>query len=510
MGAVDGGVDRELDKIVELVDIRRSFGGVHALRGVSLSVRSGEILGLLGENGAGKSTLVKILTGVLEPDNGRILIDGKQHRIANPRSARELGIAATYQEPMVFPDLDVAENIYAGRQPTERGLVDWRQIYSDTEEVLSELGIDLDPHTPVYHLGIADRQLIEIAKSLASGARVLILDEPTSVLSNREIGSLFTLLDALRARGIALVFISHKLDEVMALTDRTVVLRDGEVVAERTTAEVSVPELIRLMVGRQIDELYPTPSRDAGDVVLEVSSLTRRGYFEDISFQLRRGEILGLAGLVGAGRTEVAEAIFGVVRPDSGTMMLDGLPYVARSPRQAIRCGLAYLPENRLAHGLVAGMGVPLNMTMSVWGKVSGLLGRFRTRVMYREATDLAAKVQLQAGRLDQLASSLSGGNQQKVVLGKWLATEPRVLILDEPTHGIDVGTKSEVLSIVAELARSGVGVIFISSELEEVRAMSTRLLVMRAGRIVAEFETPVSSDRILEAASGVDEPAAL
>jgi rhamnose transport system ATP-binding protein len=490
--------------IVELVDIRRSFGGVRALRGVSLSVRSGEILGLLGENGAGKSTLVKILTGVLEPDSGKILVDGKPRRIANPRSARELGIAATFQEPMVFPDLDVAENIFAGRQPTRRGLVGWGQIYTDTEKVLSELGIDLDPRTQVYHLGIADRQLIEIAKSLASGARVLILDEPTSVLSNREIDSLFALLDALRARGIALVFISHKLDEVMAITDRTVVLRDGQLVAERRTAEVSVPELIRLMVGRQIDELYPTPSRGTGDVVLEVSSLTRRGYFEDVSLQLRRGEILGLAGLVGAGRTEVAEAIFGVVRADSGTMTMDGYPYVARSPRQAIRCGIAYLPENRLANGLVAGMRVPLNMTMSVWGRIAGLLGRFRTRVMYREAADLATRVQLQAGRLNQLTSALSGGNQQKVVLGKWLATEPRVLILDEPTHGIDVGTKAEVLAIVADLARSGVGVIFISSELEEVRAMSTRLLVMRSGRIVAEFETPVASDRILEAASGV------
>jgi ABC-type sugar transport system ATPase subunit len=493
----------EVPPIVELVDIHKSFGGVRAVRGVSLSVRGGEVLGLVGENGAGKSTLVKMLTGVLEPDRGQILVDGRTQRISNPRTAREFGIAATYQEPVVFPDLDVAENVFAGRQPTQRGMVDWGQIYAGTAEALAELGIDLDPHRPVYQLGIADRQLIEIARSLLSGARVLVLDEPTAVLSSREIDRLFSLLASLRSRGVGLVFISHKLDEVIAITDRVNVLRDGEMIAGRPTSDVSVPELVRLMVGRQIDDYYPTPPAAGGEVVLEVKSLSRRGYFEDVSFSLRRGEILGLAGLVGAGRTEVAEVLFGVQQADSGTVLLEGLPYLARSPRQAIRCGLAYLPENRLANGLVPGMRVPLNMTMSVWPKITGHLDRFRTRLMYRQAADLAVRVQLQADRLDQLSSSLSGGNQQKVVLGKWLATQPRVLVLDEPTHGIDVGTKAEVLSIVAELARSGVAVIFISSELEEVRAMSTRLLVMRAGRVVAEFTTPVEAHRVIEAAAG-------
>jgi rhamnose transport system ATP-binding protein len=490
--------------IVELIGIRRSFGGLQALSGVSLSLHAGEVVGLLGENGAGKSTLVKILTGVLEPDGGQILVDGVVQRISNPRVARELGISATYQEPAVFPDLDVAENVFAGRQPTKRGVVDWGAMYQRTEEVFAEIGINLDPHAPVYQLGIADRQLIEIAKSLISGARVLILDEPTSVLSSREVNSLFALLASLRARGIALVFVSHKLDEVTAITDRVVVLRDGAFVAERTTAGVSVSELVHMMVGREISDLYPALTRASGEVILEVTNLTRPGYFQDVSFSLCRGEILGLAGLVGAGRTELAEAIFGITPAKSGTMSLDGLPYTAKSPRQAVRCGIAYLPEDRLANGLVMGMRVPFNMTMTVWGRIANKFGRFRTRIMYRQASDLAKRVQLQAGRLDQLTSSLSGGNQQKVVLGKWLATEPRILILDEPTHGIDVGTKSEVLGIVAELAKSGVSVIFISSELEEVRAMSTRLLVMREGRIVAELTTPVEPHVILEAASGV------
>jgi rhamnose transport system ATP-binding protein len=300
------------------------------------------------------------------------------------------------------------------------------------------------------------------------------------------------------------VFVSHKLDEVTALTDRVVILRDGVLITESATSEIPIPEMVRMMCGREIGELYPTISRTSGDVIFEVKGLTRPGYFQNVSFSLCKGEILGLAGLVGAGRTELAEAIFGIIPAESGSMALDGHPYSAKSPRHAIRCGIAYLPEDRLGNGLVSGMRVPFNLTMTIWGSIADRFGRFRTRVMYRRAAGLAERVQLQAGRLDQLTSALSGGNQQKVVLGKWLATEPRILILDEPTHGIDVGTKAEVLGMVAELAKTGVAVIFISSELEEVRAMSSRLLVMREGAIVAAFDTPVESHVILEAASGV------
>lgn len=497
--------------VVELRQITKTFGGVRALTTVDLTIYPGEVLGLLGENGAGKSTLVKILTGVLRADSGKILIDGETCRLTSQRVAREFGIAATYQEPMVFPDLDVAENVFAGRQPTRKGLVQWKAIYRQTDEILGSLGIDLDPRAPVYKLGIADRQLIEIAKSLSSGARVLILDEPTAVLSGREIDALFALVRSLRARGIAIMFISHKLDEVAAITDRVAVMRDGQMIAEELTSKLSVAEMIEMMVGRQINHMYPSPPRvtTSSDVVLTVKGLSLRGYFQDISFTLRRGEILGFAGLVGAGRTEVAEAIFGVLPIDSGEIWLGGYRYVPKSPRQAIRCGVAYLPENRLTNGLVGGMGVKLNITMPIWNSVATRFGYFRRRVMYRKAKELAARVELQAGRLDQLASTLSGGNQQKVVLAKWLATEPKVLILDEPTHGIDVGTKSEVLHLVNALAVAGVAIIFISSELEEVRSMSTRLIVMRSGRIVGEYETPIDPDVVLKAATGAT-PAAV
>ena len=488
--------------VVELAGIAHSFDGVVALRGVDLAIYPNEVLGLVGENGAGKSTLVKILTGVIRPNLGKVLVDGVPRRLSSPRAAHELGIAATFQEPMVFPDLDVAENIFATRHPSRLGVVKWGDIYERTIEVFKDVGIRLDPHTLVRHLGIADRQLIEITKALTSQARVLLLDEPTSVLSNREIESLFNILGSLRERGLALVFISHKLDEVREITDRVAVMRDGRKVVEAPTSQITTDEVIRHMVGREVSELFPPPPREVGGVVLEVKGFTRRGYFHDVSFKLHKGEILGFAGLVGAGRTEVAQALFGVDRTDAGEILLEGLPFRPKSPRHAIECGIAYLAENRLADGLVGGMRVPFNITMPVWGEIATRWGRFRSRVMHSRARGLAERVELQAGRLGQLTSTLSGGNQQKVALAKWLGHPPKVLILDEPTHGIDVATKSEVLKIVRDLARDGMAVIIISSELEEVRSVSSRLVVMREGRVVEELVTPVDADVVLRAAS--------
>lgn len=502
--------DADGGPVVEIRNVSRGFGGVRALRNIDLKLYPGQIVGLLGENGAGKSTLVRILTGVIRPDEGSIFVDGQERHFSDPRAAQEAGLAATYQEPMVFPDLDIAENIFAGHLPVNRATVDWDAVYGKATDLLGELGVTLKVKTPVYRLGVADRQLIEIAKALSYNARVLILDEPTAVLSSREIDRLFDIVRSLRDQGLSVLFISHKLDEVKALTDKVIVMRDGCRVAEVVTEDASIQDLIRLMIGRDITDLFPTRPNNPGPVVLEVRGLTRAGTFENVSFSVRAGEILGFAGLVGAGRTEVARAIFGVDPLDEGEIYLGGLKFNPQSPRHAIRSGIAYLPENRLSHGLVPTMKVPPNMTMAVWNQLSGKLGRFRSREMSRRANVLAERVKLQAGRMEQLVSTLSGGNQQKVVLGKWLAASPRLLILDEPTHGVDVGTKSELLRIICDLAKSGVAVMFISSELEEVRAMSTRLIVMRQGRIAREFDGPAESAEIMKAASSATEAVAL
>lgn len=506
MKTVMNSADGETPAVVEMQAIRHSYGGVHALRGsgVSFVLRPGEVVGLVGENGAGKSTLVKILTGVVQPREGKILVDGTERRFGSPRGARDAGIAAIFQEPMLFPDLDVAENIFAGHQLMRPlGVIAWGTMYEQARALLDSLNVRIDPHTPVHQLLIADRQLVEIAKGLSMGARVLILDEPTAVLSSREVDSLRRLVRDLKARGVAILFISHRLEEILEWTDRVVILRDGQKVTEVASSSVTIPDLIHHMVGREIDALYPKGSASPGEVILDVQGLTHKGYFEDVSFTLRQGEILGFAGLVGAGRTEVAQSLFGIDPIDGGTITLSGYTFRPRSPRHAVSCGLAYLPENRLAHGLVSGMSIPLNVTMSIWRKLAPL-GVFRARAMHQTSDALASRVRLQPGRRDRIASALSGGNQQKVVLAKWLAAEPRVLILDEPTHGIDVGAKADILAIIVELARAGVAIILISSELEEVRAMSDRIVVMRLGRVAGVFESPTDRRVIMAAAAGV------
>jgi rhamnose transport system ATP-binding protein len=496
--------------LVELRGLSKSYGGVHALADVRFTIERGTVHALVGENGAGKSTIVKLLTGVIQPDGGTILVEGESQRIGDPQAAHRLGIVAMYQEPTVFPDLTVAENVFAGRHP--RGpahTVDWSRMRAESSRIIEDLGVELAADAPVRGLGVADRQLLEIAKALSSSARLLIMDEPTAALSPNEVENLFATVRRLRERGVAVVFISHRLEEVDAIADVVTVLRDGRHIATRPASELTHGEIVRLMVGRSLDALFPKEDAEIGDVVLQVERLGRRGVFSDVSFELRRGEIVGLAGFVGAGRSEVARAIFGIDHPDSGEIRIDGRRFRPRSPRAALRRGLAYLPEDRLQQGLVQPMSIAVNASMAVLPDLTpaGVLQPWRER---RLAKRFIEQLRIRATSPQQAVRGLSGGNQQKVVLSKWLAAEPRILILDEPTHGVDVGTKADVHRTISHLATQGLTILLISSELPEVLGMSDRVLVMREGRLVAEHSrAEATQERIIEAAAGVREAAA-
>jgi rhamnose transport system ATP-binding protein len=496
--------------LVGLHGLSKSYGGVHALADVSFEIERGTVHALVGENGAGKSTLVKLLTGVIQPDAGALEIDGESLRIGDPQAAHRLGLVAMYQEPTVFPDLTVAENVFAGRHPRGPGrTVDWRRMRAEAARILEDLGVELAPDTPVRGLGVADRQLLEIAKALSSSARLLIMDEPTAALSPNEVENLFATVRKLRDRGVAVVFISHRLEEVDAIADVVTVLRDGRHIATRPAAELTHGEIVRLMVGRSLDALFPKEEAEIGEVVLRVDGLRRRGVFSDVSFELRRGEIVGLAGFVGAGRSEVARAIFGIDHPDGGEIRIEGRRFRPRSPRAALRRGLAYLPEDRLQQGLVQPMSIAVNASMAVLPELTpvGFLQPWRERRLARRFIE---QLRIKATSPTQTVRGLSGGNQQKVVLSKWLAAEPRILILDEPTHGVDVGTKADVHRTISHLATQGLTILLISSELPEVLGMSDRVLVMREGRLVAELSrAEATQERIIEAAAGVQEAAA-
>ena len=498
-----------MSALIELHGISKSYGGVQAVSDVSFAIEKASVHALVGENGAGKSTLVKILTGVIQPEEGRLLIDGEPQRIGDPQTAHRLGIVAMYQEPTVFPDLTVAENVFAGRQP--RGslhAVDWGAMRSEAMRILDELGAEFGPDTPVLGLGVADRQLLEIAKALSSSARVLIMDEPTAALSPNEVEKLFATVRGLRERGVAVVYISHRLEEVAAIADVVTVLRDGRHIETKPVAELPQGEIIRLMVGRSLDALFPKEDAEIGDVVLKAEGLTRRGVFSNVSFELRRGEIVGLAGFVGSGRTEVARSIFGIDPLEGGELWIDGRAFRPRSPRAALGRGLAYLPEDRLHQGLVQPMSVGTNVSMAVLPELTpgGILRPRRERALARRFME---QLRIKATSPAQVVRSLSGGNQQKVVLGKWLAAEPKILLLDEPTHGVDVGTKADVHREISHLATQGLTILLISSELPEVLGMSDRILVMREGRLVAELSrAEATPERVIQAAAGVGEAA--
>jgi rhamnose transport system ATP-binding protein len=497
--------------ILALEDASKSYGAVRAARGVSIELRSGEVRALAGENGAGKSTIVRMLAGVQRPDAGRVLVDGEPADFHGPAGARDKGVAVIYQEPTLFPDLSVAENVMMGRHPLgPLRRIDRGALHRTVADLMERLGVRLDPEQPVRGLSIADQQIVEIAKALSFEARVLIMDEPTAALSGHEVERLFGVVRTLKARGAAVLFISHRLDEIFEICDTVTVLRDGEVTHDGATKDLTTDALVRRMVGRELSQLFPKLDTEIGAPLLKVERLTREGVFVDVSFEVRRGEIVGLAGLVGAGRSEVARAIFGIDKPDAGRVEVDGRRLPPGSPRAAMRAGVGLVPEDRRQQGLVMELSIERNMGLTRLSALAGRLGLIGGGAEQQLAAHWAERLQLKFHRLADPVGFLSGGNQQKVVLGKWLATSPKVLIIDEPTRGIDVGTKAEVHRLMSELAAQGLAVLMISSELPEVLGMADRVLVMHEGRLVRELtRDEADEESVVRAATGQVEAAA-
>jgi rhamnose transport system ATP-binding protein len=491
--------------IIALAGASKSYGAVRAARDVSIALRAGEVRALAGENGAGKSTIVRLLAGVQRPDEGEVRVDGEPVEFHGPADARDRGVAVIYQEPTLFPDLSVAENVMMGRHPLgSLRRIDRRALHRTVRELLERLGVKLDPDQPVRGLSIADQQIVEIAKALSFEARVLIMDEPTAALSGHEVERLFGVVKTLRERGAAVLFISHRLGEIFAICDTVTVLRDGEATHDGPTAGLTPDELVRRMVGRELSQLFPKQAAEIGETVLRVERLTREGVFIDVSFEVRRGEIVALAGLVGAGRSEVARAIFGIDRPDAGHVEVDGRRLKPGSPTAAMRAGVGLVPEDRRHQGLVMELSVERNVGLTRLQALGGKLGIIGAGAEARLASDWATKLQLKFHRLSDPVGFLSGGNQQKVVLAKWLATSPKVLIIDEPTRGIDVGTKAEVHRLMSEFAGQGLAVLMISSELPEVLGMADRVLVMHEGRIARELtRAEADEESVVRAATG-------
>ena len=499
---------------LELRHAAKSFGAVQALIDGSVTLRGGEVHALLGENGAGKSTLVKILAGVYQPDSGTLTVNGREVTLHGPAAARAAGIAVIYQEPTLFPDLTVAENMFIGRQPLHSARrmigarrIDRRAMQDEAAAIFKRLGVPLDPARIARGLSIADQQVVEIGKALSLEARVIVMDEPTAALSAAEVDRLFEVIRTLKAQGAAVLFISHRLEEVFAICQTVTVMRDGRHVMSSDLAGLTANDLVRAMVGRELAERPPEAAgAEPGEPMLTVERLTREGVFTDISFTVRSGEIVALAGLVGSGRSEVARAVFGIDRYDAGAVTIRGQRLKKASPTNAMAAGIGFVPEDRRQQGLVMDMSVQQNVALASLDNLrkGGLIRASAERAM---AADWAARLKIKYGRLTDPVSMLSGGNQQKVVLAKWLGRKPTVLIVDEPTRGIDVGTKAEVHHLLTELARSGVAVLMISSELPEVLGVADRILVMREGRLVAEFShADASEETIMAAAMGQHE----
>ncbi len=493
--------------ILEVNGLSKQFPGVKALDDVSLTVRAGEVMALVGENGAGKSTIVKILTGIYKPDGGSIKVDGTSVNFVRPSDSWLAGISAIHQETSVFEELTVAENIFMGHQPTKPRvpLIDWRDMHQRAQEILDRMDVPISTRALVRDLSVAQRHILGVAKALSHDAQVVIMDEPSASLSRREIEQLMVIVRQLRDEGKGVIFISHKFDEIFEIADRYTVLRDGELVGDGDISDVNQDDLVKLMVGRSLDEVFPKVDVPIGEVVFSVDGFTHDTEFDDISFTLRKGEILGFYGLVGAGRSELMQAIFGITHPRSGTLVLDGVQVKIDSPVEAMRAGLAYVPEDRQHQGAILPMSIRKNMTLPLIEQLShrGFLNR---RKQLGATKEMGARLSVKAAHWDQQVEDLSGGNQQKVVIGKWLATRPRIIILDEPTKGIDIGSKAAVHEFMGELVAQGLSVILVSSELEEVRGMADRVIVMHEGRIRGEFNRrDATPENIVSVASGLE-----
>lgn len=493
-----------MQPILQAVNITKQFPGTLALDQAQLELLPGEIHAVMGENGAGKSTLMKILSGVHKADAGQLLMDGQPITPANPREALALGIAIVYQELSMVPTLTVAENIFPGHLPTNRfGMVNYRQLYQNAAQVLEKMQVHVNPRALVETLSIANQQLVEISKALSSNCKVLILDEPTSALTDTEADRLLKLLHRLALEGVSILYISHKLNEVFTLAHRITVLRDGRYIGTEKTADVTPDQIIRMMVGRELGAMYPSKTTQVGSPLLEVQDLTLPNSKARNSFKLNQGEILGFAGLIGSGRSELARSVFGADSKVAGQIFLNGSPVDFRSPEDAIKHGLGYLPEDRKAAGLFLEMSIRLNIEAAVISKVStnGFLSPTKERTL---AERYVQQLAISTPGIEQEVRRLSGGNQQKTLVAKWLAIKPNILIVDEPTRGIDVGAKKEIHFLLRQLAESGVGIIIISSELPEILGMSDRILVMHESAIVAEYTAEeATEEKIIRSASG-------
>ena len=497
--------------MIEMTGISKAFSGNQVLKDVSFSLEKGEIHALMGENGAGKSTMMKVLTGIYKRDAGTIIVKGEEVNFTSPKEAEKAGIAVIHQELNILPHLSIAENLFLGKEETvgKTSILRTKSMNTKTKKILGELGLDVNPSSPASELSVGKQQIVEIAKALSAEAEVIVMDEPTAALTDREIDTLFKTIRNLQKKGVSFIYISHRMEEIFSLCDRITVLRDGEFAGVKYIKETSFEEIVQLMVGRELGERFPERHAEIGEVKLAVKGLSRKGCFENISFELRKGEVLSIAGLMGAGRTEVAQTLFGYRKADAGDVEMDGKKVKINSPRTAKNLGIGYVTEDRKSEGLLVDFTVEENISLTNFHEISkyGLISQKKESALYQSMKE---RLGIRTSGPHQTAKSLSGGNQQKVVIAKWIGIEPELLILDEPTRGVDVGAKKEIYSIINQLAERGVAILMISSELPEVLGMADRVLIMHEGKLAGELsKEEMTQEKIMHYATGGESNAA-